>query len=117
MSRFSQSLFSKVKRTHVLGALVNKHVAVINLAAFSVIFLFFVLYIMQVNSAVAKGFQMRELETSIHELTIENKQLEVAAREAQSLQTISSSVTMLGLVDGEMPEYIASTEPSYALAD
>lgn len=116
MSPFAQSMYSQVKKTHAVTGFVDRNVVLINLISISLILAFFVLYITQVNSSVASGYQMRELETAIHELTIQNKQLQVAARESQSLDNVADSVQMLGLVDAETPQYVQGSEPSYALA-
>jgi len=96
---------------------VKTNTSAVNLVLLTLILSLCALYIVQVNSAVAKGFQIRELETSIHQLTVDSRELEVAAREAQSLQNISSSIKMMGLVSAETPTYVSGSAPSYALAD
>ncbi len=117
MSPFAQSMFSRIPRSHAITNFIDKRIVVINIISLSMILMFFILYVVQVNSSVAKGYQMRELETKIHELTIENRQLQVAARQSQSLEEVSESVKMLGLIEADTPTYIAASPPSYALAE
>lgn len=117
MSPFAQSMYSNSKKTHVLAAFVNNNVVAINFAAICLIMLLVVSYIFTVNNAVGKGYQIRDLETSIQSLTVENKELEVLARQSQSLQKVSNSVQMIGLVPSDTPEYVQGGPPSYALAE
>lgn len=72
--------------------------------------------IVSVNRSVSMGYQMRELESTIHELTLNNQQLETLTQQSQSLTKISRAVKMIGLVDAEQPTYLTSQPPAYALA-
>ena len=60
---------------------------------------------------------MRDHETNIQTLTLQNQQLEVDVRQAQSLAQVNKAVKMMGMVRAEQPSYLKSGEPSYALAD
>lgn len=74
-------------------------------------------YIFQVNQSVSNGYQIRELESQIHELSLMNQKLEVTTQNAQSLENVARATTMLGLVRADRLEYIQSSAPSYALAE
>lgn len=74
-------------------------------------------YIVQVNHAVSKGYQIRDLETQIHELTLVNERLEVETQQAQALTNVARATKMLGLVRAEQPAYVQGAAPSYALAE
>lgn len=74
-------------------------------------------YIFQVNHTVSKGYQIRELESQIHELSLMNQKLEVTTQQAQSLENVARATAMLGLVRADRPEYVESSGPSYALAE
>jgi hypothetical protein len=117
MSPFAQTLLSQAKKTHVLIAWVRTHVFVLNVVGLSVIVLLCGAYIVQVNQAVAKGYQMRQFEDQIEELTLRNQQLEIAVREAKSLEHVTHAVKMMGLVESDQPTYMQSTPPSLAMAE
>ena len=117
MSPITRSAYARLPKPNVLIGFVSKHIVTFNIASLALVMCLFVGYVAQVNNAVAKGYQMRELETRIHDLTMENRQLEVVAREAQSLENVASSITMMGLVKAENPVYVEASEPAYALAD
>ena len=95
----------------------KSHLKLWNVASLAVVILLCVVYIIQVNSAIAKGYEMREIETQIHELTLSNQKLEVVARQAQSLNQVTHAVKMLDLVKAEQPTYVQGSQPSYALAE
>lgn len=76
-----------------------------------------VVYIVQVNQTASKGYQIRELESQIHELTLRNQTLEIATQQAQSLENVARATKMIGLVKADRPEYITASAPSYALAE
>ncbi len=72
--------------------------------------------IVQVNHSVSKGYQIRELESQVHGLTLVNQKLEVETHQAQALTTIARATKMLGLVKADQPTYLSTIVPSYALA-
>jgi len=88
----------------------------LNATTLAVLLVLVVFYIVQVNSAVTRGYRLRDLENKIQSLTLENQRLEVATRQVQSLDNVEHSVKMLGFVPAENPKYITAEEPSYALA-
>ncbi len=73
-------------------------------------------YIFHVNHVVSEGYQIRALESQISELSLQNQKLEVVSQQAESLQNVAHAVTMMGFVRAEQPTYLASTNPSYAMA-
>ncbi len=98
-------------------SLFREHVFLVNTATFAVLVLLCVGYIIQVNGSISKGYQIRELENQIQELTLKNQTLELDTQRAQSLDRVTRSVKMLGLVDAEQPEYLSSDKPALAMAN
>ena len=117
MSRFSISVFSKLKRSRTILDWVNAHLVTANVIGLVLVIFVCGAYIVQVNKAVAQGYEMREYETQIHELSLQNQRLEVDVRQAQSLENVSRAVKMLGLVSATQPSYLETAGPSYALAE
>lgn len=72
--------------------------------------------IIQVNAATTKGYQMRELENQIGELSLLQQKLQLESRKVQSLEHVASSVKMLGFVESEQPTYLSASVPSVAMA-
>ena len=96
---------------------VKSHQAWLNVTSFIFLLVFCIAYIIQINQTVSKGYQIRELESEISELTLRNQKLEVVTQQAQSLENIERATKMLGLVRAERPTYVLSSTPSYALAE
>lgn len=117
MSHHSFSFFAQMKRSRTLLQWVNSHLATVNLVGLLVVVSLCGVYIVQVNKAVAQGYEMREYETVITELTLQNQKLEVDVRQAQSLENVTRAVKMLGFTSSSQPSYLESTLPSYALAE
>lgn len=109
--------------THVVSQRVNirtwiaHHVVVLNIASLVIVALLVVAYIVQVNASISQGYQIRELETQLNELSIINQNLELETRKSQSLEHVEQSVKMLGFVQAEMPNYISGVEPAFAMAE
>jgi len=97
-------------------AFARNHTLALNVISSALVLVVAGSYIVQVNGSVAKGYAMREVEDRIKELTLTNQRLEVAVREAQSLQNVDRSVKMLGLVSSGTPVYLSSSTPSVAFA-
>lgn len=73
-----------------------------------------VLYITQINSATAKGYQLRELELAIDDLETDvSKQASEIAR-LESVSRIAKSVRMLELVPATSLSYIEEFAPTVA---
>ncbi|MBT5807791.1 hypothetical protein HOI18_00780 [Candidatus Uhrbacteria bacterium] len=107
---------SAIQRKKTPSQWVSEHNFLLNLVTLGLVIMIVVSYILQVTGTVAKGYELRDLEVEIHQLTLENERMEVIARQSQSLEHVAKSVKMLGLVRAEQPTYIQSGEPSYAMA-
>jgi len=119
MSPFAQTFAQQQVPHRQLGtqkAWFKQHVSLLNLFSFILLIVLCFSYIVQVNRSVTKGYQMRELEAQISDLSLQNQQLEMTTQQAQSLTNVSRAVKMMGLVDAGQPTYIALENPSYALA-
>lgn len=99
-----------------LRLFLGRHVVGLNVALFAVVGVLLIAQIVQVNAATTKGYQMRELENQISELSLLQQNLQLEARKVQSLEHVSHSVKMLGFVESEMPTYLSSSTPSVAMA-
>ncbi|MBU0645887.1 hypothetical protein KJ611_00185 [Patescibacteria group bacterium] len=117
MSPFAQTMFAPLSNRRSLKTLLDNNIVMINVVSLVLVLAVILMYIFQVNGAVTKGYQMRDLETRIESLTLENQKLEVVAREAQSLDNVKNSVKMLGFVPAEVPTYTNGSEPALALAE
>lgn len=95
-------------------AWVGQHSFQLNIATFALLVLFSFVYIIQVNNTASKGYAIRDLENRIHDLTLSNQRMELASREAQSLNNISRAIKMIGLVQENHPTYVDATGATYA---
>ena len=107
----------EVTRRINVRAWITNHVVGLNIASLVIVGLLVVAYIIQVNASISQGYQIRELENQLDELTLMNQNLGLEMRKSQSLEHVAESVKMLGFVEAEMPNYISATEPAFALAD
>ncbi len=107
----------RYSRRITLSQWFDKHLVTLNVASLFLISLLVLSYIVQVNVTITKGYQLRDLETQLHDLALMNQQIEQGARQAQSLQHVSHAVKMLGFEKAEMPAYIQAGDPSFALAE
>lgn len=98
-------------------AWIANHVVALNMISLAIVGLLVVSYIVQVNASISQGYQIRDLENQLDELSLLNQNLELETRKSQSLGHVARSVKMLGFVDAEMPNYISAGEPSFALAE
>ena len=89
----------------------------LNFFTLGLVVLLAVFYILVVNGSMGNGYRMRELETKIKSLSLEQQQLEGAVRQAQSLESISRSVKMMGFTRAESITYIQGSAPAFALAE
>jgi hypothetical protein len=115
MHTFAQSNPSLSRSRSVLSVL-SQQAMLVNAISFALVLLMALAYIVQINGSVGKGYQMRDIETQIHELTISNQKLEVASREAQALDNVSKAVKMIGMVSADTPTYVRAAAPSVAFA-
>jgi hypothetical protein len=116
MSPFTQTMFAPLSDRRSFKVFLNQNIVAVNIASFLLVLVMVGAYIVQVNSSVTKGYQMRNLENTIQELTLQNEKMEVAIREAQSLQNVKRSMQMIGFVQAGAPQYTSSATPAMALA-
>ncbi len=100
-----------------IGQFLSNNVVALNVATLAIAGVLVFSYIIQVNVTITKGYQMRDLETQLHELALVNEKIELDARRAQSLEHVTHAVKMLGFEKAEMPTYVQASAPSYALAE
>mgnify|MGYP006057487401 CR=1 FL=1 len=63
-------------------------------------------YLVQINTVATKGFEIQELEKSVKELKLANRQLEVQAVELQSIQAIKDGSEGLDLTSQGEVRYL-----------
>ena len=119
MSPFAKSFATQHPKvaTRTFRAVFQTNVSWLNIATLALVVLLCIVYIVQVNGSISKGYQIRDLETQIQELSLSNQKLELNTQRVQSLDHVAHSVKMLGLVDAGRPEYVSAAAPSYALAN
>lgn len=108
---------NKKRNSKSIVAAIEKRIPLLNVVSFALVALIALAYILTVNGAVSRGYAIRDLETDIQKYTLANQQMEVEARKAQTLENVERSITMLGMVPSEAPDYLAGSPPSYALAE
>ena len=96
---------------------IANHVVALNIASLAIVGLLVAGYIFQVNASISQGYQIREIETRLNELSLMNQNLELETRKSQSLDHVAKSVKMLGFVEAEMPSYLSGSEPAFAMAE
>jgi cell division protein FtsL len=118
MNTFAQTLVSNPPRSksQSMSSWFWQNIKMVNMITLAVVVVMCGAYIFQVNSSISRGYQIRDLETQIHALTLSNQQMELDVRQAQSLKNVTHAVKMLGLVEAGNPVYVESVGPSYALA-
>ncbi|MDO8571993.1 MAG: hypothetical protein Q7R79_04910 [bacterium] len=70
------------------------------------VFLFGILYLVQINSLATKGYGMRTLEKQIAQQKKENEKLQTRLIEAQALSTLQKKIETIGLVKSENIDYV-----------
>lgn len=95
---------------------ITTHATLLNIVTFAVLLLVSFAYIIQVNGTASKGYQIHDLENSIHQLSIANQQSELEIREAQSLKNINRAVKMIGMVPVDQATYVEKNAGSVAFA-
>lgn len=115
MSPFAQNMLSGAKTSSWLAAW-ERHTVFLNIITLALVLVVSVVYIIQVNGSITKGYAIRELETQIKRMTLETQQLETETQKVQTLEHVNQAVKMLGFVPSENPTYLVTTPPSYALA-
>lgn len=121
MSPFAQTSFVSYSASRPINAKsallwITTHVTRVNMITFAVLVVFCFAYIIQVNSTASKGYQIRDLQNTIHELTVANQQSELEIHEAQSLNNIQHAVKMIGMVPADQAVYVDVRGGSVAFA-
>lgn len=106
-----------IVRRRTIREWIEANLRTLNIVSLTLVGILCLSYILQVTNTVARGYELRDLEVQIQDLTLQNEILSVQARQAQSLEHVSKSVKMLGFIEAGQPTYVDSGEPSYALAD
>lgn len=121
MSPFAQTSFvshatTRPFRLDAIPLWITTHVTYVNMVTFVVFVAVFFAYIIQVNSTASKGYQIRDLNNVIHELTVANQQFELEIHQAQSLDNIQHAVKMIGMVPADQAVYVDARGGSVAFA-
>lgn len=95
---------------------VTTNVTRVNMVAFAVLALICFAYIVQVNSTASKGYQIRDLENTIHQLSVANQQTQLEITQAQSLENIQHAVKMIGMVPSDQVQYVDAGGGAVAFA-
>ena len=74
------------------------------------------LYLTQVNASAVKGYIIRDLELKIEEQKIISKNLELTSQEKQSVSSVVSRVTEMGLVSADQIKYLQAPGGEVAVA-
>ena len=97
----ARNLPGKIKISLMAGTLMAGAIAVI-LGA---------LYLYQINSIAAKGYEIREIEDQIKELNQENEKLKIKEVELKSMYNIEKSMKDLDLVSSSSISYVEMEKP------
>jgi len=76
---------------------------------------FFVGYLVQVNAASSKGFQIRTLENRISELKENGDKLELKVAQEQSVASVEQKVQAMGMVPTPEVQYVSAPQPGVAM--
>ncbi|MFA6382645.1 MAG: hypothetical protein WCX08_05265 [Candidatus Buchananbacteria bacterium] len=71
-------------------------------------------YLIQINSLATKGYQIKELENRVAELSQENSDLQLDALSLQSMGAVKEKVDKLGLVASGKADYLQTTPVALA---
>jgi len=82
----------------------KKHISLIII---SLIIVFGVLYLLQMNQMAVKGYKIKDLENRAQELQESNKKLRLKIDEAQSLSYIQDRVADMGMVNMDRVDYVS----------
>ncbi len=86
-----------------------------NMALLLTVFLFGILYLIQINSLATKGYGMRSLEKKIIQQKKDNEKLQTRLIEAQALGALQQKIETIGLVRSDTIDYVKDGHPVAAL--
>lgn len=115
MSRFSQTLFSSVRKTRNTVAFLSRHMVAVNLVLAVLTVGMALTYVVQVNTLATKGYQIRELENSIDKLKLSNQTMQIKIAETRSMENIAAKVPMLGMVKAGTPQYVSGSPATVSM--
>lgn len=108
-------MFSGLRNTKGWIQVLDRHTAMINVVVLGLILVIGLMYIVQVNGSVSKGYDIRDLESRIDEIRLQNQVLELKVAENRSMAAIDERVNMLGMVQANTPEFVTAGAPTVAL--
>jgi|GEM_PF-3071177 cell division protein FtsL len=115
MSRFTQTLFTSVKKTKTVAAFLARNVMWVNLTLFVMVVSCSLAYVVRVNTSATKGYQIRDLENAISRLQLENQSMQVKIAEVRSMENVAAKVPMLGMTKAEAPVYLSGYPATVSL--
>ncbi|GEM_PF-3393150 len=71
-------------------------------------------YLMQINAASTKGYEIRALEREIAELKEESERIELKVAQEQSVRQVEEKVKSMGMVPTPSVDYVMATVPQVA---
>lgn len=71
-------------------------------------------YLMQINTASSKGYEIRTLEREISELQETGDRIELKVAKEQSVQAVETKVKEMGMVPTSNIDYVMATVPQVA---
>lgn len=80
------------------------------------LFLLSVFYLGQINSVVAKNFELRSAQSSLKKIQGANQQAMIALMRAQSMESLASAAKNLNLVAVEKVDYLKVVPEFFALS-
>lgn len=92
----------------------NKKFYFANIALCGLVLGLVIMYFLQVNTIVYKGYAIRDAETKISQLNTEYKQLELEVINLQSIQSLTERAEKLGMVPSEASEFVQITSQQVA---
>lgn len=117
MSPFAQSFKTTLIRSKQVADRLGRSLPLVNMILSLLAVILVIGYIIQVNSAVTKGYDIRALETTIEQLTLENQQMDVELRKVRSLNHVARNVKMLRFEPAGTAVYVSAGGPAFALAE
>ncbi len=109
MSKFfhlSKRIHQSVKPRRKFFSAMTIDIQKINICLAVLIAVCGVSYLVQINSLATRGYQIKELENKIADLSQEKGDLELQALSLQSMGTVQEKVNQLGLVAAGEPAYL-----------
>lgn len=73
-----------------------------------------ILYVLQVNSAATKGYEIRGLKKRINELSDQNRALQVDISNLKSINILQSKTESFNMTEAENIEYVILASPNVA---